>query len=79
MLAVREDHSGGGEPVHTIVGLDLAGPNADGGTVLCAGADFYATPGAVRRRPAGLDRVEPPEHAVGRQHGHGRHARPGRR
>ena len=24
--------------------LDLAGPNDDGGTVLCAGADFYATP-----------------------------------
>ena len=44
VLAVREDHSGGGEPVHTLVRLDLAGPNADGGTVLCAGADFYATP-----------------------------------
>ena len=33
-----------GEPVHTLVRLDLAGPNPDGGTVLCAGADFYATP-----------------------------------
>ena len=44
MLAVREDHSGDGEPVHTLVRLDLAGPNVDGGTVLCAGADFYATP-----------------------------------
>ena len=44
VLAVREDHSGDGEPVHTIVRLDLAGPNLDGGTVLCAGADFYATP-----------------------------------
>ena len=44
VLAVRENHSGGGEPVHTIVGLDLSGPNADGGTVLCAGADFYGAP-----------------------------------
>ena len=44
VLAVREDHSADGEPVHTIIRLDLAGPNADGGTVLCAGADFYSTP-----------------------------------
>ena len=49
VLAVREDHRGdleGGnpEPVNTIVALDLNGPNPDGGPVLCAGADFYATP-----------------------------------
>jgi dipeptidyl aminopeptidase/acylaminoacyl peptidase len=44
VLAVREDHSGGGDPVNTIVALDLDGPNADGGAVLCAGADFYSTP-----------------------------------
>ena len=44
VLAVREDHSGSGEPVHTIVRLELTGPNADGGTVLCTGADFYSTP-----------------------------------
>jgi len=44
VLAVREDHSGPGEPVHTLVALDLDGHNADGGRVLCAGADFYATP-----------------------------------
>ena len=44
MLAVREDHSSGAEPVNSIVALDLEGPNADGGTVLCAGADFYSTP-----------------------------------
>ena len=44
MLAVREDHSGGGEPANTIVALDLDGPNLDGGAVLCAGADFYSTP-----------------------------------
>jgi dipeptidyl aminopeptidase/acylaminoacyl peptidase len=44
VLAVREDHSGGGEPANTIVALDLDGPNIDGGAVLCAGADFYSTP-----------------------------------
>jgi dipeptidyl aminopeptidase/acylaminoacyl peptidase len=44
VLAVREDHSGSGEPVNTIVALDLDGPNPDGGAVLCAGADFYSTP-----------------------------------
>jgi dipeptidyl aminopeptidase/acylaminoacyl peptidase len=44
VLAVREDHSGGGEPANTIVALDLDGPNPAGGAVLCAGADFYSTP-----------------------------------
>jgi dipeptidyl aminopeptidase/acylaminoacyl peptidase len=44
VLAVREDHSGSGEPVNTIVALDLGGPNPKGGAVLCAGADFYSTP-----------------------------------
>jgi dipeptidyl aminopeptidase/acylaminoacyl peptidase len=44
VLAVREDHSGIGEPANTIVALDLDGPNLDGGAVLCAGADFYSTP-----------------------------------
>ncbi|MDB5244034.1 MAG: putative family peptidase, partial [Spirosoma sp.] len=44
VLAVREDHGGAGEAENTIVALDLAGPNADGGAVLCRGADFYSTP-----------------------------------
>jgi dipeptidyl aminopeptidase/acylaminoacyl peptidase len=44
VLAVREDHSGTGEPINTIVALDLDGPNPDGGAVLCSGADFYSTP-----------------------------------
>jgi dipeptidyl aminopeptidase/acylaminoacyl peptidase len=44
VLAVREDHSSGGEPANTIVALDLDSPNVDGGAVLCAGADFYSTP-----------------------------------
>jgi dienelactone hydrolase len=44
VLAVREDHSGSGEPENTIVALDLDGPNPDAGEVLCGGADFYSTP-----------------------------------
>ena len=43
VLAVREEH-GDGEPVNTIVALDLDGENADGGVVLCSGADFYSSP-----------------------------------
>jgi dipeptidyl aminopeptidase/acylaminoacyl peptidase len=46
VLAVREDHRGEGETVNTLVALDLTGSGeGDGyGTVLCVGADFYATP-----------------------------------
>jgi len=44
VLAVRQDHSGPGEPVNTLVGLRLDGLNDDGGSVLAAGADFYACP-----------------------------------
>ena len=44
VLAVREDHRAPGEPVTTLVALDLAGDNAEGGRVLCSGADFYASP-----------------------------------
>jgi dipeptidyl aminopeptidase/acylaminoacyl peptidase len=43
LVAVREDHSGEGEPVNTIVAVDLGG-DRHGGTVLVAGADFYANP-----------------------------------
>ncbi|HEY5785947.1 MAG TPA: prolyl oligopeptidase family serine peptidase [Microlunatus sp.] len=42
VLAVREDHSGDGEPVTTIVALDLRGEGV--GSVLCSGADFYSDP-----------------------------------
>jgi dipeptidyl aminopeptidase/acylaminoacyl peptidase len=42
VLAVREDHAGDGEPVTTIVALELGGEGV--GTVLCAGADFYSDP-----------------------------------
>ncbi len=44
VLAVREDHTAPGEPVTTIVALDLDSDNATGGRVLVAGADFYAHP-----------------------------------
>ncbi len=42
--AVREDHSGDGEPRNTLVRLDLDGPNEDGGTVLVDGTDFVVGP-----------------------------------
>jgi dipeptidyl aminopeptidase/acylaminoacyl peptidase len=39
---VREDHSGQGEAVNTVVALDL--DSDDGGTVVLSGNDFYASP-----------------------------------
>jgi dipeptidyl aminopeptidase/acylaminoacyl peptidase len=44
VLAVREDHSGAGEPVNTIVAVRLDGPEDQIGTVLCADCDFYSSP-----------------------------------
>ncbi|MFT4226488.1 alpha/beta hydrolase family protein [Micropruina sp.] len=44
VLAVREDHSGPGEPVNSLVVLRLDGSNEGGGTVIAEGADFYACP-----------------------------------
>lgn len=41
LVSVREDHSGAGYPVNTLVAIDLAG-GAE--TVLVEGADFYAAP-----------------------------------
>ena len=43
LIAVREDHSGDGEAVNTVVSLDAAG-DPRGGTVLASGADFYSDP-----------------------------------
>ena len=44
LVCVREDHSDpDGEPVNTLVGVDLEGP-AGHGQVLVSGADFYAAP-----------------------------------
>lgn len=44
MIAVREDHTGGGEAVNTLVSLDLEGDEKNGGEVLGSGNDFYASP-----------------------------------
>jgi dipeptidyl aminopeptidase/acylaminoacyl peptidase len=46
ILAVREDHRGGGEAVNTIVAVDLAGPRGhqDAGRVLASGHDFFSSP-----------------------------------
>lgn len=43
LIAVREDHSGGGEPVNSLVTLALDG-GASPSTTLAAGSDFYAAP-----------------------------------
>ncbi len=44
VLAVREDHTDGDIVTQCLVRLDLSTMNPDGGTVLAAGADFYASP-----------------------------------
>jgi dipeptidyl aminopeptidase/acylaminoacyl peptidase len=44
LLAVREDHRAGGEPVQVVVALDLDSTNPEGGRVIAAGCDFYAHP-----------------------------------
>jgi dipeptidyl aminopeptidase/acylaminoacyl peptidase len=43
-IGVREDHSGGGEPVNTIVAVDLRGGAAEPGRVLAGGHDFVSSP-----------------------------------
>ncbi len=43
LVIVREDHRAGGEPVNSVVMLDLVGP-ADGGRMLYDGSDFVAWP-----------------------------------
>jgi hypothetical protein len=42
MICVREDHTGEGEAVNALVGVDLAG--AVSPKILVAGNDFYSTP-----------------------------------
>ena len=45
IIAVREDHTLEEiEPINTLVQLDLAGPNEDGGQVIISGTDFVASP-----------------------------------
>ena len=42
MVCVREDHSGTGEAINTLISVDLSGATAP--SVLVSGNDFYATP-----------------------------------
>jgi dipeptidyl aminopeptidase/acylaminoacyl peptidase len=43
-IGVREDHTADGEPVNSIVTIDLRRPGADAGRVLAGGHDFFSTP-----------------------------------
>ncbi len=43
LIAVREDHTGEGEAVNTIVAIPLGG-QPDGGEVLVSGSNFYSNP-----------------------------------
>lgn len=43
LIAVREDHSGEGEAVNSIVSLNIDG-DEQGGAILTSGADFYSNP-----------------------------------
>ena len=42
IICVREDHTGGGEAINALVGIDLAG--AEGPQVLVSGSDFTSSP-----------------------------------
>lgn len=48
LICIREDHTGAGEAINTIVSVDLGGN--DNGTILVAGNNFYST---ARLNPAG--------------------------
>jgi dipeptidyl aminopeptidase/acylaminoacyl peptidase len=43
-MGVREDHTAGGEPINTIVAVDLRQPGREPGRVLVGGHDFFASP-----------------------------------
>ena len=43
-IGVREDHTGAGLPVNTIVTVDLARPGDEPGRVLVGGHDFFSSP-----------------------------------
>ncbi len=42
LIAIREDHSLDGEPINTLVAIDLA--NGSNQTILASGQDFYSSP-----------------------------------
>jgi hypothetical protein len=62
LVCVREDHTGSGQPVNSIVSVDLEGgaPARAPPTTLCG-----PTP-VAGRTPPGLAGVEPSQHALGR-------------
>ncbi|MBO0751395.1 MAG: S9 family peptidase, partial [Bradyrhizobiaceae bacterium] len=43
-IGVREDHTGDGEAVNTVVAIDLERPGAGAGEVLAGGHDFFCSP-----------------------------------
>jgi dipeptidyl aminopeptidase/acylaminoacyl peptidase len=43
-IGVREDHTGDGHPISTIVAVDLAQPSASPGRILAGGHDFVSSP-----------------------------------
>jgi dipeptidyl aminopeptidase/acylaminoacyl peptidase len=43
-IGVREDHTAEGEPVNTVVAVDLGGGGAEPGRVLLRGPDFFCSP-----------------------------------
>jgi hypothetical protein len=43
-IGVREDHAGDGEPINTVVAVDLHQPGRESGRVLVGGHDFLAAP-----------------------------------
>ena len=74
LIAVGELHGqpARAEPLNVLVSVETSpgGPHAP--VVIATGADFYGdAPPCRRREPAGLDRVEPPQHAVGRNEADG--------
>ena len=76
-LAIREDHSGEGDPVAAIVDVPLDGDRRP--RVLVQGPRLPGRAAPVARRPAaGVARVGPPGHAVGRDPAARRGVRQGR-
>src|ERR1700722_2689318 len=43
-IGVREDHTAEGEPINTIVAVDLAAVEPEPGRILAGGHDFFASP-----------------------------------
>jgi dipeptidyl aminopeptidase/acylaminoacyl peptidase len=42
-IGVREDHTVGGEPINTIVAIDIAGRGGEPGNILAGGHDFFSS------------------------------------